>query len=144
MKLTVDMNDPADVQKALALLGGGAPAAVPTPAPAAPGAPPAPTPPAAPAPAAPPPSPAPAPAAAPAPAPAAPPAPTPAAPSGDAAATTGFQAKVNDFAKKYGAKACKARFAEVSTALNINPAWGKTSDIPVAMYPQVEPWFAVQ
>lgn len=151
MKVTLEVftNDPASIATAssvLALLAGGtAVAAVPTQA--APAAPSAPTPPASPVPpvaaaAVPVPVPAPvAPTAAaspsnPAPAPAAPP---PPAAGGISAAQ--FGAQVQAFAKHYSAKACKARFTELSAAFG--QPWDKTSAVPVERYAEVMPWFAV-
>lgn len=152
MKVTLEIftNDPASIAAAtsvLALLAGApnalaavaaAPSpAAPAPAPttAAPAPAPAPVAPPAPAPASPSSPPAPAPAAAPAPAPAAPP---PPAAGGITAAQ--FGAQVQAFAKAYSAKACKARFTELSAAFG--QAWDKTSAVPAERYAEVMPWFA--
>ena len=150
MKLTIDLLDNASITQGVKLLsmlghtGGVAASAAAATVAAAPNAPaPAATPPA-PAPAAPPapsPAPAPAPAAAPAPAPSPAPAPAPAPPpvAGGISAAQ-FAAQVQEFAKKYTPKACKARFGELSTAFGQN--WTKTSDIPADQYAGVMPWFA--
>lgn len=154
MKITIDLNNPADVQAGLALLqsvsGNGAgvtgvqatspaPTVTPT-APAAPSPQPAPAPASstAPAPSA---SPAPTPnaAPAPAPAPAAPPASAPApapAPSGGAVNNQQFTAAVNAYAKAHGPQAAKAKLAECNGATKI-------SDIPAEHYAHYISWFAV-
>lgn len=136
-KLTIDLNNADDIASGIAflqMLGGdtGAAPAAPAPAPAR-AAPPAAGKPAGG------PAPAPRPAgAAPAPAPA--PKAPPAAPAGGGNAE--FGAAVQAFAKAYGPKATKARFAELSEAFGTQ--WTKTSDIPAESVADVLPWFAVE
>lgn len=148
MKLTVDTSNPQDIAQGISLLQmlAGNTGAAPAPAPVA-------APPAAPAPAAPPtapvpptaaPAPAPVPAAAPAPAPVSHSNPAPAAPPPPAAGgitAAQFGAQVQAFAKQYSAKACKARFTELSAAFG--QPWDKTSAVPAERYAEVMPWFAV-
>lgn len=142
--LTIDTEvegDLGNAYKVLNLFKKGADAA-----PAAPqapnAAPAAPTPPVAPSPAAPPPAPASVPAApAPSPAPAPAPAPAPPPPAAVGGITsTQMNAQIQEFAKKYSPKACKARFGEMSAALGVS--WSKTTDIPQDRYSDAMAWFA--
>lgn len=116
---------------------GPTPAPVPAPQPPMPptGAAPAPLP----APSAPPTPAPPAPVASPVPAPS--PAPAAASPGGITQAQFGQQ--VNAFAEKFGAKATKARFAEMAAAFQ-QPGWTSTNAVPADQYDGVIAWFKTE